>query len=53
MVNGLKNSSLYREFVKPREFMKKLLVRIQGTGHLVRYVGKFVMSVVGYTGIQL
>ena len=33
--------------------MKKLLVRIQGTRHLLRYTGKFVISGVRYTGIQL
>ena len=53
MLKGLKNSSLYRKFVKPREFIKKLLVRIQRTRHLNRYTGKFVISGVRYTGTQL
>ena len=46
-------SSLTQGFVKPREFIKKLLVRIQGTRHLVRYTGKFVISGVRYARIQL
>ena len=40
-------SSLNRRLVKPREFIKKLLVRIQETRHLVVILG------VRYTGIQL
>ena len=48
MVKGLN-----RGFVKPREFIKKLLARIRGTRHLVPYTGKFVISGVRYTGIQL
>ena len=37
-------SSLNRGFLKSREFIKKLLVRIEGTRHLVRYTGKFVIQ---------
>ena len=46
-------SSLNRGFVKPREFIKNLLARIQGTRYLVHYTRKFVMSGVRYKGIQL
>ena len=34
-------SSLNRLLVKLREFIKNLLVRIQGTRHLVHYARKF------------
>ena len=37
-------SSLNRGFVKLREFIRNFLGRIQGTRHLVRYTGKFVIS---------
>ena len=37
-------SLLNRGFVKSREFVRNLLGRIQGTRHLVRYTGKFVIS---------
>ena len=37
-------SSLNRRFVKPREFIKDFLIRIQRTRHLVRYTEKFVIS---------
>ena len=55
---GTKFFSLYREFVISgvriqREFVMSLLGRIQGTKHLVRYTGKFVISGVRYTGIPL
>ena len=63
MLRGLKKSffisffififSLYRKFVKPREFIKKLLARIRQTRHLVHYTGKFVISRVHYAGIKL
>ena len=33
-----------RMFVIPMEFVRGLLGRIQGTRHLVRYTGKFVLS---------
>ena len=49
----LRNSSLYRRLVKPREFIENLLVRSPGTRYLVRYTGKSVISRVSYTGIQL
>ena len=44
---------MVRGYVNPREFMKKLLVKIQGTRYLVRYTEKFVISGVRYAGIQL
>ena len=44
MVKDQRFGSLYRKFVKPREFISNLLGRIQGTRHLVRYTGKFVIS---------
>ena len=40
----ISKSSLNRGFVKPREFTRNLLGRIQRTRHLVRYTGKFVIS---------
>ena len=43
MVRYIESSS-NRRFVKPREFIRNLLGRIQGTRHLVRYTGKFVIS---------
>ena len=46
-------SSLYPGFLIQREFVMSLLGRIQGTKHLVRYTGKFVISGVRYTGIPL
>ena len=46
-------SSLNRGFVKPREFRRNLLGRIQRTRHLVRYTGKFVILEVCYIEILL
>ena len=37
-------SSLNRGFVKPREFIRNLLGRIQETKRLVRHTGKFVIA---------
>ena len=45
-------SLLNRRFVKPREFIKKLLVRIQGTRNLVPFSGKFVISGVVIQGFN-
>ena len=44
--------SLYPGFVIPREFVKSLLGRIQGTRHLVRYTGKFVIPGFVISGFQ-
>ena len=44
MAKGRKFGSLCRKFVKPREFIRNLSGRIQGTRHLVRYTGKFVIT---------
>ena len=49
----MKNSSLYQKLIKPRESIKSLLARAQGTKGLVRYTGKFVILGVRYTRIQL
>ena len=59
MIKGTQNSvrfvesSLYLGFVIPREFVRSLLGRIQGTRHLVRYTGNFIISGVRYIGITL
>ena len=46
-------SSFSRWFVKPREFLKKLLVRNQSTRHLVLYTRKFVISRVRFSYIYI
>ena len=50
-MKGPENSSLYRMFVKPGEFIKNLLAGTRETKHLVHCTGKFVILGVRYTGI--
>ena len=44
-------SSLNQGFIKQREFIKELLVRIQGTRHEVCHTGKFIILEVRQTGV--
>ena len=46
-------SPLYPVFIIPREFVRGLLVIIQGTRHVVRYIGMFFISGVSYIGTSL
>ena len=46
-------SLLYLGFVIPRECIRSLLGRIQGTKHLVCYTGRFIISRVHFIGVPL